>query len=364
MQSKKYGVPSTKYGVEGTEYGVQRTKCEIAVQGTIRLAQNFIAPYCVLRTSHSSRPPPPDPCHPNHCPLTTAPCPTWLLHHNTSPTSSPRSTGLPKRIGKRPAGRAASLFFRREKAKEVMVTGDIHGHRRNFNLIRRAAALDRHARRHLVLQEACHGGPNYWQNGGCMSHTILEDIAAMKVTYPDRVHFLLGNHELAEMTDYPIQKNRLLLNFTFRLGLQQMYGPAAEQVREALLRFLWSCPLALRLPHGVFISHSLPEATDARVRSLDPRPRVDPGRRREQADVFRLLWGRDYRRENAKAFAKLVGAQLLITGHEPCQEGFVAPNDLQVILDCCGDKAAYALLPVGPALSHAEIMERVKVFGE
>ena len=63
-----------------------------------------------------------------------------------------------------------------------------------------------------------------------MSHAILEDIAALKVAYPDRVHFLLGNHELAEMTDYPIQKNRLLLNLMFRLGLQQMYGPAAEQV--------------------------------------------------------------------------------------------------------------------------------------
>ena len=45
-----------------------------------------------------------------------------------------------------------------------------------------------------------------------MSHTIFEDIAALKVQYPERVHFMLGNHELAEMSDYPIQKNRLLLN--------------------------------------------------------------------------------------------------------------------------------------------------------
>jgi hypothetical protein len=246
-----------------------------------------------------------------------------------------------------------------------MVTGDIHGHRRNFNLIRRAAALDRHARRHLVLQEACHGGPSYWQNGGCMSHTIVEDIAALKVMYPERVHFLLGNHELAEMSDYPIQKNRVLLNLMFRLGLQQMYGPAAEPVREAMLRFFWSCPLAVRLPHDIFIAHSLPEFTDSR--EFDPsvlkRP-LTPADCLEQADVFRMLWGRDYRRANAKAFAESVGARLLITGHEPCQEGFVAPNDLQIVLDCCGEKAAYALLPVGPALSHAQLMERVQVLGE
>ena len=52
-----------------------------------------------------------------------------------------------------------------------MVTGDLHGHRRNFNLIRRIAASDNIPERHLVLQEVCHGGPTYPQNGGCMSHT-------------------------------------------------------------------------------------------------------------------------------------------------------------------------------------------------
>ena len=264
-----------------------------------------------------------------------------------------------------PGRRGSVVAISPENASEVMITGDIHGHRRNFNLIRRVAALDRHARRHLVLQEACHGGPNYWQNGGCMSHAILEDIAAMKVAYPDRVHFLLGNHELAEMTDYPIQKNRVLLNLMFRLGLQQMYGPAAEQVREALLRFLWTCPLAVWLPHGVLVAHSLPEFSDAKEFDASVLDRaLTPADCAEHGDVFRMLWGRDYRRLNALAFTEQVGARLLITGHEPCREGFVAPNDLQVVLDCCGDKAAYALLPVGPVLSHAQIMERVEVLGE
>lgn len=264
-----------------------------------------------------------------------------------------------------PGRRGSIVSVSPEIADEIMITGDIHGHRRNFNLIRRAAALDRYRRRHLVLQEACHGGPSYGQNGGCMSHAIVEDIATMIVAYPGRVHFLLGNHELAEMTDYPIQKNRLLLNLMFRLGLQQMYGPAAEEVRTALLRFLWTCPLAVCLPHGVFVAHSLPEATDKRGfdRSVFDRPLV-PADGGEEADVFRMLWGRDYRRENAKAFAAAVGARLLVSGHEPCQEGFVAPNDLQIVLDCCGDKAAFALLPVGPVLSHADLMERVAVLGE
>ncbi|MCG2683685.1 MAG: metallophosphoesterase [Planctomycetales bacterium] len=264
-----------------------------------------------------------------------------------------------------PGRQGCTVALTGELAEEVMVTGDVHGHRRNFNSICKIAALEEHPRRHLVLQEVCHGGPAYEETGGCMSHAILEDVAALKVKFPQRVHFLLGNHEMAELSDYPIQKNRQLLNLLFRLGLQQMYGPAADDVHKAMLRFLLSCPLAVRLPWGAFISHSLPEEADRR--GFDPaifERELTADDCLEQSDAFRLLWGRDYRRENAKAFCELVGAKMLVTGHEPCQEGFVAPNQHQIILDCCGPAAAYVILPVGTELSHSEVMERVKMVGE
>ena len=197
-----------------------------------------------------------------------------------------------------------------ELADDVMITGDLHGHRRNFNLICRQAALDQHPRRHLVLQEVCHGGPTYPQNGGCMSHAMLEDVARLIKKYPNRVHFILGNHELAELTDYPIQKNKQMLNLLFRLGLQQMYGVAADKVREAFRAFLRSCPLAVRLPGGVFITHTLPERVDLQSfdRSIFYRE-LDPSEFSEQGDFFQLVWGRDYREENAQAFAELIGAR-------------------------------------------------------
>ncbi len=248
-----------------------------------------------------------------------------------------------------------------ELGEEVMVTGDLHGHRRNFNMIRNLAALDQHPRRHLILQEVCHGGPTYPQNGGCMSHTVLEDVARLKVKYPDRVHFILGNHELAELTDYPIQKNRQMLNLLFRWGLQQMYGPAADKIREAMLPFLQSSPLAVRLPHGIFISHSLPEFVDTHKfdKSIFAR-QLETIDYLERTGVFQLVWGRDYRQENARAFAELVGAAVLINGHEPCPEGFLVPNSYQLILDCCAAKAAYVILPIGTPLSQAEIVARVQ----
>ncbi len=248
-----------------------------------------------------------------------------------------------------------------EMADEVMLSGDLHGHRRNFNAIRKIADLGQHPRRHLILQEVCHGGPTYPQNGGCMSHTMLEDVAKLKVQFPQQVHFILGNHELAELTDYPIQKNKQMLNLMFRLGLQQMYGPATEKVREAYLPFLRSCPFAIWLPGGVFVSHSVPERMDGREfdKTLFTR-QIDPLEYYERTGIFELVWGRDYREENAQAFAKLVDAKVLINGHEPCPEGFNVPNQFQIILDCCSDKACYVILPTDNEPTQAEIVERIK----
>ncbi len=251
-----------------------------------------------------------------------------------------------------------------ELADEVMVTGDLHGHRQNFNTIRRVADLASHPRRHLVLQEVCHGGPHYPDSGGCMSHTLLEDVAKLKTQFPAQVHFLLGNHELAELTEYPIQKNKQMLNLMFRLGLQHTYGPATEKVRQSYLPFLESSPLAVRLPGGIFISHSIPENVEAsdfdktiftrEIRSLELY---------EHSSIFALVWGRDYQPDNARAFAEMVDARVVINGHEPCPEGFDVPNDTQIILDCCSDQGRYVMLPVGQELSQDQIVERIQKLG-
>ena len=260
------------------------------------------------------------------------------------------------------AGRKGNIVeLTPELADEVMITGDLHGHRRNFNRIKSTAALAQNPRRHLILQEVCHGGATYQQSGGCMSHTVLEDVARLKTEFPDRVHFILGNHELAELADYPIQKNRQMLNLLFRLGLQQMYGPATDHVRAAIEPFLRSSPLAVRLPHGVFVSHSIPEKCDERPFDVSIFSReLEEIDFFERTGIFELVWGRDYREENARAFAEQVGARLLINGHEPCPRGFNTPNRFQLIVDCCNATASYLILPTERELSYDEVVERVQ----
>jgi hypothetical protein len=248
-----------------------------------------------------------------------------------------------------------------EIADEVMIVADLHGNRLNFEKLMRIADLDNHARRHLVMQEVCHGGPEYpGEGGGCMSHLLLEDCIRLKTEYPERFHFLLSNHELAELGEFPICKSRRMLNLLFRCGINEMYGAAGEKVRDAYLQFLASCPLAVRLSSGVFISHSCPDNCDREPFdvSIFERP-LSCADYRSGSPAFRLVWGRDFRPANAEAFARQVKADVLIHGHEPCEAGFSAPNARQVIIDGCCSHATYMILPVGPKLSQADVVARI-----
>jgi len=259
-----------------------------------------------------------------------------------------------------PARQGNVICLGPEQADDVFLTGDLHGNRQSFERLLAAADLDRHPRRHLMLQEVCHGGPTYPHSGACMSHLLLEDVAALKVRYPQRVHFLLGNHELAELADFPIQKNHRMLNLAFRLGLERTYGAATNVVQAAYLPFLQSCPLAVRVGAGLFACHSLPERVDLRGFDTDVfvRP-LEPAEYRARGAVCELVWGRDYREANAEAFARVVGVRLLVNGHDPCAQGYTSPNARQIILDCCGPLAGYLLARTDRDYTHAELLAAV-----
>jgi hypothetical protein len=249
-----------------------------------------------------------------------------------------------------------------ENAADVMIVADLHGNRLNFEKLLDIADLANHPRRHLIMQEVCHGGPQYpGESGGCMSHLLLEDCIRLKAEFPERFHFLLSNHELAELGDFPICKGRRMLNVLFRCGINEMYGAAGERVHAAYLDFLASCPLAVRVESGVFISHSCPARCDCEPfdTTVFDRP-LAAADYKSGSPAFKLVWGRDFRPANAEAFAHAVRAEVLIHGHEPCEAGFSAPNKRQVILDGCCTQATYLILPVGQKLTQSDVVTRIR----
>src|SRR5438067_2289149 len=90
-------------------------------------------------------------------------------------------------------------------AGRVVATGDLHGHRRNFERIAKFAQLDASPANHLILHEMIHGGPDDGK-GGDRSFEMILDACRLKVKYPNQVHFLLGNHDLAQMTNQELMR--------------------------------------------------------------------------------------------------------------------------------------------------------------
>jgi hypothetical protein len=240
---------------------------------------------------------------------------------------------------------------------EALVGGDLHGNLETFRGLLKVADLGAHPRRHLVLQEVLHG-PFRYALGGDKSHQLLDLVAALKCQYPHQVHFLLGNHELSQWTNRRLEKDNEELTGLFRAGVAIAYGERADEVYAAYLELLAAAPLALRTPNRVFLSHSLPSARRMEGFELAQleKEEFDESDLKLGGAAHALVWGRDTSAQNAAAFLQKVDADLLITGHIPCEQGFCAPNERQLILDSFGATACYCLLPTDRPITHEELL--------
>lgn len=244
--------------------------------------------------------------------------------------------------------------------REVLVAGDIHGSVENFRLLLRVADLANHPLRHLVVQELVHG-PFRHPGGGDKSHQLLDLVAALKCQYPPRVHYLLGNHELSQQHEQRIGKGDVDYNELFRAGVNEAYGPSAATIYADYLELLDAADLAVITANRVFLCHSIPSAkhlggfelTDLERDELRPEDVALGGA------VHSLVWGRDLKQDTAEAFLAKVDADLLITGHIPCEQGYMVPNERQLILDAQGTPGCYCLFPTDRKVSQEDLLAAI-----
>ncbi len=262
---------------------------------------------------------------------------------------------------RRTPGRTGRLV-RLPEGAEVLVAGDMHGSVENFRMVLQRADLARQPQRHLILQEVVHG-PFRYPQGGDKSHQLLDLIAALKSQYPERVHYLLGNHELAQWRRQAIGKGDVDQNDLFRAGIENAYGDRAAEIEEAYDQLFAAADLAVRSANRVFVSHSLPSAKN--LASFDPaileQDEPPPEAWQLGGALHALVWGRDLRESTAASFLQIVDADWLITGHIPCDEGHMVPNPRQLILDALGTPACYCLFPTDRPLTMEELLASVGV---
>ena len=206
---------------------------------------------------------------------------------------------------------------------EVWIAGDIHDHRRNYEKFVKAANLSKNPQRHVILQELIHGD-HYDKQGAEESWKMLVQAAELKADHPKQVHFLLANHDLAQVHGEGIMKAGLSVCEAFTAGVRRDFGDRSALVNAAIADFLLSFPLAVRAPNGLFFCHSLP--TDQEVPNFDytvfDRPLTGADYRRRTGPVYQLIWGRNTGGASADIFADRVNARLLVTGHQPQESGY------------------------------------------
>ena len=178
----------------------------------------------------------------------------------------------------------------------LVITGDIHGHRRNYEKIVAFADLENNPDRHIILQEIIHGGPED-TSGGCLSYKLLFDVVRYKLDFADRVHIIMGNHATTFITDGEVMKNGKEMNRAMRCAIEREFKNDSREIMLAMKQFLCSMPLAVRCDTKIWISHSLPgdrfaDKFDRKIldRQLEPDDLEKPG------SAYLLTWGRNHRK--------------------------------------------------------------------
>jgi hypothetical protein len=249
------------------------------------------------------------------------------------------------------------------RAGEVWMTGDIHDHRNNFNKLLKLADLGKHPQRHLILHELIHGD-HIDPAGAEDSWKMLRDAAQLKIAFPGQVHFLMANHDLAQVFGEGISKGGADVCEAFRKGLKRDFPERYHFVESAISEFLLSLPLAIRTHNGLWFSHSLPREDQIEAFDFSVFGRELSGEdfKRRTGAAYQLIWGRGVRETGVDLFAEEVGAELIVTGHQPQDTGFEVNGPRHLIIASDHNQGVFLPLSLEESYEMPDIVSRLKKF--
>jgi hypothetical protein len=224
---------------------------------------------------------------------------------------------------------------------DLVVAGDLHNHGRNFERIQTVAALDQFPNRHVILQELIHGGP-LGPDGGDHSLDMLLDAIAWAAQYPGQVHFLMANHDLAQIQGVPVLKDGYDLTDRFNRYFRARAGADLSAAKIAFRAFVTSMPLAAITLTGIFLSHSLPGPADLATfdSAVLRRPLTEADFARG-GSVYQLIWGRSQTQDVLNALSRAWWADLFVCGHQGQDDGYGTIGDRMFIVDSCHNHGTF-----------------------
>jgi hypothetical protein len=256
--------------------------------------------------------------------------------------------------------RGQTVVIPSEEGGDVFMTGDIHDHRSNFAKLIARADLGNNPQRHLILHELIHG-EHMDADGAEDSWHMLYQAAELKLNFPEQVHFLLANHDLAQIHGEGISKGGASVCEAFNKGVKRDFAPDHARVQVALTEFLLSFPLAIRTGSegGYFFSHSLPnedhlEGFDYTVFDRDELTPTDYAKR--TGPVYRLIWGRRTPPAGVERFLSAVKAKTLVTGHQPQDMGWATNGPQHLIIASDHNQGVYLPIPLGDEILDSDTL--------
>jgi hypothetical protein len=179
----------------------------------------------------------------------------------------------------------------------------------------------------------------------------LFDVVRYKLSYPDRVHIIMGNHDTACINNSEVMKDGREMNRAMRQALDREYLQAGDEIELAIRQYLFSQPLAVRTDSRIWASHSLP--ADCLVGKFDPRvfnrqlkinDVVRPG------SAYLLTWGRRHSQEVLDKLAGQFDVDIFILGHQPQETGWRRAGENLIII--ASDHSHGCLIPIDLAKSY------------
>lgn len=245
---------------------------------------------------------------------------------------------------------------------QLVMTGDLHGHARNFDKLQRFCSLEHFAPRHVILHELIHE-EIVALFGSDSSHEVLLKAAQWKCDFPDQVHFLLSNHELAQLIGNEISKNGRVVTAAFEESVHRAYGREGDRVLEAIDELIRSYPLAGRTPNRVMVSHSLPgprelPTFDATVLDRTPTDRDLA----ESGSAHALVWGRYQTPQVIESLCEMLDADFFICGHQPQETGYEVLHERMVILASDHSHGVFLTLDLSKPVTLESLTRNIRPF--
>ena len=265
-------------------------------------------------------------------------------------------------------------FAPEDPAAGLIATGDLHDNPLHLARVIKAANLAdaagadaaRAPRLHLTLHELIHSDNIVNQTD--FSYRVLARAAALKATFPEHVHILLANHELAQRMNAEVMKEGVRCVEAFNAGVEVAFGPRADDVTEAINDFIAALPLALRVripgralgdqagPADILCAHSLPapelmDRFDVSILDRELQPSDFEARR---GSAHLMVWGRGQTPAQLTQLADAWNVSLFVLGHEKAEHGAEVVPPCAVVVNSDHARGVYLSLRVNaPCTTHA-----------